>query len=262
MCYPNGMDVDSEKPWRDTYKRLVALDKGWEKPRFRAAAIKDLRTFLETRCADVPHLGPLARLARPEMTRQDLFALMVPCERELRRVKVTDAEILSADLSPEVEPAPKMPLTVIADNFRSAINVGTLFRGCDCFGVQEAVLCGYTPSPDDGRAKQAALGAEAWVPWSRAERTLEAVRAQQAKGIPVIALETVAGARTLETWSWDFPCAVALGSERFGLDPDVVRACDGVMRIPMYGRKNSLNVVMAFTLVAHTARQAWEAHRS
>ena len=155
------MDVDSEKPWRDTYKRLVALDKGWEKPRFRAAAIKDLRTFLETRCADVPHLGPLARLARPEMTRQDLFALMVPCERELRRVKVTDAEILSADLSPEVEPAPKMPLTVIADNFRSAINVGTLFRVCDCFGVQEAVLCGYTPSPDDGRAKQAALGAEA-----------------------------------------------------------------------------------------------------
>lgn len=253
------MDVDFEKPWRDTYKRLMALERDWEKPRFRVAAIRDLRVFLETRCAGVPHLAPLARLAREGMTRQDLFALIVPCERELRRVKVTDADILSADLPPGVEPAPRMPLAAIVDNFRSAINVGTLFRVCDCFGVGEVILCGYTPSPDDGRAKQAALGAEAWVPWSRTERTLEAVRAQQAKGVSVIALETVMGAPTLESWQWEFPCAVALGSERFGLDPDVVRAADAVMRIPMYGRKNSLNVVMAFTLVAHAARQAWQA---
>jgi tRNA G18 (ribose-2'-O)-methylase SpoU len=90
-------------------------------------------------------------------------------------------------------------------------------------------------------------------------RTLDAVRAVQARGIPVIALETVEGAPTLEAWKWQFPCAIALGSERFGLDADVVQACDGVMRIPMYGRKNSLNVVMAFTLVAHAARQAFQA---
>lgn len=251
--------MDPEKPWRDTYNRLIDLERGWEKPRFRAASIDALRTFLLTRCADVPHLGDLVRLVRPEMTRQDLFALIVPCERELKRIKVTDVEILSTDLSPLAEPKPKMPLTVIADNFRSAINVGTLFRVSDCFGVQEAVLCGYTPAPEDGRAKQAALGAEAWVPWSRAERTLDAVRAQQAKGVRVIALETVPTATTLEDWQWEFPCAVALGSERFGLDPDVVQACDGVMRIPMYGRKNSLNVIMAFTLVAHAARMAYEA---
>ncbi len=256
------MQDDFEKPWRDTYKRVMALERDWEKPRFRAAAIKELHTFLTTRCADVPHLAPLARLAREGMTRQDLFALIVPCERALKRIKVTDADILSADLPEAVIPAPRMPLAVIADNFRSAINVGTLFRVCDCFGVQEAILCGYTPEPSDGRTKQAALGAEAWVPWSRATRTLDAVRAQQARGMPVIALETVAGAPTLETWPWQFPCSIALGSERFGLDPEVVQACDHVMRIPMYGRKNSLNVVMAFTLVAHAARVAWEALRA
>ncbi len=252
------MDTDLEKPWRDTYKRLIALDHDWEKPRFRAAAIKELHHFLSTRCAEVPHLGPLVRLVRPEMTRQDLFALIVPCERELKKVKVTDADILTADLAADAAIAPRMPLTVIADNFRSAINVGTLFRVSDCFGVQDAILCGYTPDPEDGRAKQAALGAEAWVPYSRERRTLDAVRNLQARGIKVIALETVEGAPTLETWQWEFPCAIALGSERFGLDADVVQACDHVMRIPMYGRKNSLNVVMAFTLVAHAARCAFQ----
>ena len=247
-----------EKAWRDVHKRLTALDRGWDKPRFREAAVADLARFLRERCAGVPHLADLARLCRPGMTRQDLFALFAPCERFLKRVKVTDVEILSADRPALATPAPRLPLTVIADNFRSAINVGTLFRVCDCFGVSEAVLCGYTPAPDDGRAKAAALGAEAWVPWRREAGTLGAVRAQQARGCPVIALETVPDSPTLEDWRWAFPCAVALGSERFGLDPDVVRACDAVMRIPMYGRKNSLNVVMAFTLVAHAARVAYE----
>ena len=250
---------DLEKPWRDTYKRLIALDQGWEKERFRKASIADLHRFLTERCAHVPHLGDLVRLVRETMTRQDLFAMIVPCERELKRVKVTDVEILSHDLTKVQVDHPRMPLTVIADNFRSAINVGTLFRVSDCFGIEEAILCGYTPDPSDGRAKAAALGAENWVPWSRVPRTLDAVRAVQARGIPVIALETVEGAPTLEAWQWQFPCAIALGSERFGLDADVVQACDGVMRIPMYGRKNSLNVVMAFTLVAHAARQAFQA---
>lgn len=256
------MDALIEKAWRDVYKRALGLEQAWEKPRQRAAEIKALRRFLEERCDNIPHLAPLARLLRPEMTPQDLYALIVPCERELKRVKVTDIEILSADRTAPLPAAEKMPLTVIADHFRSAINVGTLFRVCDCFGVQDAVLCGYTPSPDDGRAKQAALGAEAWVSWSRAEKTLEAVRAQQAKGVEVIALETVPSAEPLETWSWRFPCAIALGSERFGLDPDVVQACDRVMRIPMYGHKNSLNVIMAFTLVAHAARVHYESLRS
>lgn len=249
---------DWEKPWRDTYKRLVALDQQWEKERFRKAAIADLHRFLTERCQHVPHLGDLVRLVRETMTRQDLFALMAPCERELKRVKITDVEILTQDRDVVPETHPTLPLTVIADQFRSAINVGTLFRVSDCFGIEEAILCGYTPDPSDGRAKAAALGAENWVKWSRFPRTLDAVRAVQARGIPVIALETVEGATTLEDWQWQFPCAIVLGSERFGLDADVVQACDGVMRIPMYGHKNSLNVVMAFTLVAHAARQAFQ----
>ncbi len=254
-----GMDMAEEKAWRDTYRQVVALERGWEKPRFRMACIARLRQYLLNRCEGVAHLGDLVRLVRPEMTLQDLYALLVPCERVLKRIKVTDVEILSADRGDAAAVAERLPLTVVADHFRSAINVGTLFRVCDCFGVESAVLCGYTPSPDDGRAKQAALGAEAWVPWRRAGRTLEAVREEQARGRQVIALETVPSAVPLEAWTWRFPCSVVLGSERFGLDAEVVKACDAVMRIPMFGHKNSLNVVMAFTLVAHAARTAFQA---
>ena len=77
-------------------------------------------------------------------------------------------------------------------------------------------------------------------------------------GVPVSALGTGPDAPALEAWRGRVPCAVALGSERFGLGPDVVRACDAVVRIPLYGHKTSLNVVMAFPLVPHAARQAFE----
>ncbi len=247
-----------EKPWRDVYKRLVALDHGWEKPRFRAAAIDALRTLMQTRCAHVPHLGSLVRLLRPEMTRQDLCAFLGACERTLKKVKITDTEILATDKSPLAsDAAPKMSLSVIADNFRSAVNVGTLFRVSECFALERVSLCGYTPAPEDGRAKASALGAEDWVPWERFTRTSDALEAYCNRGYHTIALETVEGATPLEAHAWQFPCALFLGSERFGLDADIVEACDTVIRIPMYGRKNSLNVVTAFSIAAHAARLAY-----
>ena len=49
-----------------------------------------------------------------------------------------------------------------------------------------------------------------------------------------------------------------LGNERFGLDAEVISACDGVVRIPLYGCKNSLNVVTAFGIAAHEIRRQFE----
>ena len=46
------------------------------------------------------------------------------------------------------------------------------------------------------------------------------------------------------------PCALLLGNERFGLDPDVVRMADAVLEIPSHGTKNSINVVSAFAVAA------------
>ncbi len=251
--------MDVEKPWRDAHKLLTALEQNWEKPRFRASRIEMLKTFLETRCQETPHLAALVRIVSPEMTRKQLWDLLIPVERQLARTKITDIEIFSTDQPALTDPAAKrMPLVVVADNFRSAINVGTLFRVSECFAIQEVILTGYSPDPDDGRAKAAALGTEAWVPYRRFQRTLDAVEALKAEGFTCVALETASHASPLETFDWPWPCALFLGSERFGLDPDVVAACDHCVKIPLFGRKNSLNVVTAYSIAVHHARLTFD----
>jgi len=64
----------------------------------------------------------------------------------------------------------------------------------------------------------------------------------------------VADAPSVGAFEWPLPCALVVGNERFGLDPDVVQACDAVVRIPLAGRKNSLNVVSALAVALFAIR--------
>ncbi len=239
--------MTDEKNWRRLHQRLLALDAALD-----PASIAALRRDLEA-LPHEPRLHALARLFRPGMTRQDLWAALVPVERALARIKVTDVDILTAD-SPLAAPVSLPPLAVLADNIRSAMNMGGLFRTAECFGLEEVILTGYSPSPEEPRVAAAALGAEKWVPWRRFDRALEAVKTLRREGRRCIALETVASAPALSEFAWDYPAVVLLGSERFGLDPQTVEACDAVVRIPLYGRKNSLNVVSACAIALHAAR--------
>ena len=78
----------------------------------------------------------------------------------------------------------------------------------------------------------------------------DAVDALRAEGRRIYALETVDGASDISRASIVFPCAILLGNERFGLDPDVVAMADEVLEIRSHGMKNSLNVVSAFAVAA------------
>jgi len=247
-----------DRLWREAALRLRGLDLAWSDQDARLRELVACRDWLAAQTV-LPRLAGLARLLTPEITRQQFWSVLVPVEREVARGKVTDVDILDADLPPERAPErPPLPLTVVADSFRSAFNLGGLFRTAECFGVSELILCGYTPLPTQPQAARAALGTERLVPWRGVEDIRAAIAGLQAAGVRCIALETVEGAPDLATFGWTFPCALVLGNERFGLDPDVVQACDGVVRIPLCGRKNSLNVVTAFAVAAYVIRAAFE----
>jgi len=249
--------------WREAQQRLRLLDGAWEEAGARRRALCDCRDWLAAQTA-LPRLAGLARLLTPEITRRQFWSVLVPVEREVARGKVTDVDILDTDLPPgSAAPAPPLPLTVVADSIRSAFNLGGIFRTAECFGVRELVLCGYTPLPSQPQAARAALGTEKLVPWRYVEDIRKAIAGLQAEGLRCFALETVEDAPDLADVAWPSPCALVLGNERFGLDPAVIRTCDGVVRIPLFGRKNSLNVVTAFAVAAYVIRKRFDdnAHR-
>jgi len=235
--------IKDARLWELAFHRLTALDKTWN----GAEALRLRQWMLDSGSERLARLGGLIQ---SEMTRERLWHVLVPVERECARLKPTDVTILDSDL-PDRAAAPSLAVSVVVDSLRSAMNVGGIFRTAECFGLKEVVLTGYTPDPDAA----AALGTEQLVPRRRFDRALEAADDFKQNGIVCIALETVAGAVTPEGFDWTAPCALFLGSERFGLSAEVVAACDVAMAIPMFGRKNSLNVVSALAAVAYQARR-------
>jgi tRNA G18 (ribose-2'-O)-methylase SpoU len=145
----------------------------------------------------------------------------------------------------------KLPLVLVLDNVRSGLNIGSVFRTADAFAVQQIILCGISVQPPHREVLKTALGSTESVDWVYYPETVEAVRALQASGYQVYAVE-----QTKEkTWLQDFRpepgvrYALVLGNEVNGVDDAVLALCQGVLEIPQFGTKHSLNVAVAAGVV-------------
>ena len=237
------IDLSTEE-WKEALRLVQAAFEAPADDAVRATAFDFLR------CAQSKRLVGLAHLLQPGATPRSIQAALVPLERVDKRARVTDAEmgIRNTDAAPGR--ADRAAFTVVADNVRSAFNAGGLFRTADFFGADRLILCGYTPGPDNPQVKKTALGADEATPWEHAGDVRDVIDRLHAEGRRVYALETADGATDVAACAPVWPCALLLGNERFGLDPDVVAMADEILEIPSHGMKNSLNVVSAFAVAA------------
>lgn len=169
-------------------------------------------------------------------------------------------KIRTRDL-PEREPD-RFPCVAVLDNLRSAFNVGTIFRTADGFAAEELLLTGITPGPENNKVQKTSMGAWNYVPNSREESTVGALRRLKERGYTVYALETVEGSVPVFSCTLQFPLAILLGNEEFGVLEDSLELADHILRIPMYGKKNSFNVGVSFGMVLFEARRQWQLIRA
>jgi 23S rRNA (guanosine2251-2'-O)-methyltransferase len=144
-----------------------------------------------------------------------------------------------------------LPVSILLDNVRSLYNVGAFFRTADAAGIQKLYLCGITGRPPKRAIAKTALGADESVPWEHAWDPLPAMRAIAAAGTELAAIETTTHAVDLFDWTPRFPVCLVFGHEVEGIRPEVSALCDTHVRIPMLGRKHSLNVATAGGVVVY-----------
>lgn len=144
---------------------------------------------------------------------------------------------------------------VIAHNMRSLYNVGSIFRTADAFGVSKIFLTGYTGRPDNElhrlRMSKSALGAEKWVAWEYQRSPIKLIKELKKQGVNIVALENGAQATPITKFKPKFPLALVLGEEVRGVSKALLRLCDKIIEIPMLGKKESLNVSVAFGVAAY-----------
>lgn len=135
-------------------------------------------------------------------------------------------------------------------------NLGTVIRTADAVGASGVVLVGNTADPFAPAAVKASMGSLFAVPVAH-EPDVDAFFAwATARGVRVVA---TSGGAELAHWdtSWQPPVALVLGSEGAGLPTAVLDRADAVVRIPMTGTAESLNLaVAAGVLLYEAARHA------
>ena len=150
----------------------------------------------------------------------------------------------------------KKDIYLILDNIRSRENVGSIFRTADAAGVSKIYLCGITPCPPHPKIEKASLGAETFVLWESYKQTWRLLDNLKKDGIEVVALEqtkesiNVFKLRPIGGKS----IALVVGNEVKGLSPQILKYCDKKISIPMYGKKESLNVSVAAGIALYSIR--------
>lgn len=164
-------------------------------------------------------------------------------------------EELQRDSVEDFKNKQKNPLVLVLDNVRSLHNVGSAFRTADAFAVEKIYLCGITGTPPNKEIHKTALGATESVAWEHVSSTVEAVQALRQAGYTVWAIEQAEGSTSLTdlqiTPAGKY--AFVFGNEVFGVEDEVIKAANGVLEIPQFGTKHSLNVSVTVGVVVWDA---------
>lgn len=160
-------------------------------------------------------------------------------------------ESLNRISAEEFKAADKLPIVIVLDNIRSMNNVGSVFRTSDAFRIEKILLCGITPTPPHREIHKTALGASETVSWEHKPSTLEAIEELKASGYKVFSIEQTKNSIMLDEFSLEGidKIAIVMGNEVDGVDQEVINNSFGVVEIPQYGTKHSLNVSIATGII-------------
>lgn len=148
-------------------------------------------------------------------------------------------------------------MIAILYNVRSLFNVGSIFRTSDAVGIEKIYLCGITPTPFDVFGKKrpqlakVSLGAEDSVKWEKIVSTTKLIAKLKSAGYKIVAIEQAENSVAYYNFKvGQNKIALVVGHEVKGLPKNILALADVVVEIPMAGTKESLNVGVAFGVVA------------
>ena len=138
---------------------------------------------------------------------------------------------------------------VALDNVGNPGNLGAILRTCDAVGCEGIIMLGPTVDPYHPSALRASMGAVFWQRLVRASFD-EFAAWKRARGYPVVGASGEA-AHEYRQIVYPAPVVLLMGSERLGLTAQQQAICDQLVRIPMVGTSDSLNLAVATGVVLY-----------
>lgn len=133
---------------------------------------------------------------------------------------------------------------VILDNVRSAHNVGAILRTCDGAKVKKVVFLGITPNHTHPKVKKTALGAEEFLNYENVSNSKDYILNLKRDNFKIFSIEQTDNCLPIsrKTFNDTDKIALVFGNEITGISNNILELSDLILEIPMFGKKNSLNV--------------------
>lgn len=220
-----------------------ALEEGWPiRTLVHASRVKDqplVRRAIETAKAR----GALVLETSDEV-------LTKICRRDNPQMVVAAFEQKIGRLADLAEPR---GVIVALEGIKDPGNLGTIVRTVDSVGATGVILLGDTTDPFALEAVRATMGSLFHVPLFAG--SLDDFVAWKARtGIPVWGTH-LKGAVDYRSVDWPETCCLMMGNEQSGLPESHVAACDGIVKIPMAGHADSLNLAVATAVTLYEIRR-------
>jgi 23S rRNA (guanosine2251-2'-O)-methyltransferase len=165
--------------------------------------------------------------------------------------EIEDARDYSVkELTEGLPPSGGRPLVVVLDGIEDPHNVGAILRTCDAAGVTGVIRQDRHSAALDGIVGKASAGALSHVRIATVVNIARAIEELKDANVWTIGLAGDARDRHTDV-DWTLPSAVVLGAEGTGLRRLVRERCDRLVRIPMRGHVESLNVSVAAGVVLY-----------
>jgi 23S rRNA (guanosine2251-2'-O)-methyltransferase len=150
--------------------------------------------------------------------------------------------------------ASENPLVVILDGVEDPRNLGAILRTVECAGADGVIIPERRAVGLTETVAKSSAGAIEHVKVAKANNLNRLIEDLKERNIWVVGASGDASMTAYE-WDWRQPSALVLGAEGTGLHRLVAENCDVLVKIPMYGKIDSLNVSVAAGVILFEARR-------
>jgi RNA methyltransferase, TrmH family len=163
------------------------------------------------------------------------------------------------DVTLEQALAPTPPVVVVCADLRDPGNAGTVIRSADAAGAGAVILAGSSVDPYNAKCVRASAGSLFHLPICPGVAVATALSALRDRGYQTLAADARGGIdldQLIDSGRLSKPTAWIFGNEAWGL-PDALKSmADAVVRVPIYGRAESLNVASAAAVCLYASARA------
>ena len=142
------------------------------------------------------------------------------------------------------------PFILILDQVTDVRNFGAIVRTAECAGVQAIIIPEKGSAHIGGDAVKTSAGAIHHVPICRVENLLDSIHFLKNSGLKIFASSEKSN-NLYTSKKYNVPLAIIMGSEEKGISPKILEHADEMIKIPVNGKIESLNVSVSAAIVMY-----------